>query len=112
MKKVSAFLTFFVLMALVGTSYAWEGRMAGMEKPYGLIEDESDFLTHPAKIASSGDRVKYYLDYQFTFTDITHWRYKLDQVDLLHNNALDSWRFNSPSAHDYDHNSLLGVLFH
>jgi hypothetical protein len=110
MKKIFTFLTFFVLTALVGTAYAWQGRMAGMGKPYGLIEDESDFLTHPAKIAS-GEGVRYYLDYQFTFTDVIHWRYKLDEVDLLNNNTLFPYRFHSSSVHEYDHDSLMGVAF-
>ena len=44
MKKVfAAIVMFFVVVALAGVSYAWQGRMSGMGKPLGLIEDESDF---------------------------------------------------------------------
>ena len=106
MKKILVILTFFVLMALVGASYGWQGRMSGMEKPYGLIEDESDFLTHPAKIASSGEGVKYYLDYQFTFTDVIYWKYMLDQEGFSF-----PFRFHSSSDDEYDHNALLGIAF-
>ena len=56
MKKVFvAVLMFFVVVTLAGTSYAWQGRMAGMGNPKGLIGDESDFLIHPAKIVAGQD---------------------------------------------------------
>ena len=54
-----AILMFFVVVALAGTSYGWQGRMDGMGNPQGLIGDESDLLLHPAKIAS-GEGIRYY----------------------------------------------------
>ena len=99
---------FFVVVTLAGTSYAWQGRMAGMGNPKGLIGDESDFLIHPAKIVS-GQGIKYYLDYQFTYTDLIHWDSKLDWYDA---GALDDYYHNNASsAQEYDHNSLVGAAF-
>lgn len=43
--------TILILLCAV-TTHAWQGRMAGMGGVYGLVEDESDFLTHPAGIAN------------------------------------------------------------
>jgi len=47
-----------VLLCAVPTQ-AWQGRMAGMGGVYGLVEDESDFLTHPALIAN-GQGLNFY----------------------------------------------------
>ncbi|HJX30385.1 MAG TPA: hypothetical protein VJ624_00830, partial [Thermodesulfobacteriota bacterium] len=107
MKKFfAAVLMFFVVVAFAGASYAWQGRMEGMGKPLGLIEDESDFLIHPAKIAS-GEGIKYYLDYQFIYTDLIHWDSKLDWYDA--GVPDDYYHNNASSAHQYDHNSLIGA---
>ena len=108
MKKIfGIILMLFAVVSMAGNSSAWEGRMAGMGNPKGLIGDESDFLIHPAKIVS-GEGVKYYLDYQFTYTDLIHWDSRLDwfgsgRHDFYHNNAT--------SAQEYDHNSLMGASF-
>jgi hypothetical protein len=58
-----------LVLALAGVAQAWQGRMSGMEDPYGLVQDESDFLIHPAKIAN-GDGVRFYGDYSFTYTGV------------------------------------------
>jgi len=110
MKKVFvAVLMFFVVVALAGTSYAWQGRMAGMGKPLGLIGDESDFLIHPAKIVS-GEGVQYYLDYQFTYTDLIHMDSNID-VGILGGPTIPILGSNATSAREYDHNSLIGASF-
>ena len=62
-----------VLMAC-GSAYAWLGRMSGMGDPFGLVEDESDFLIHPALIAN-GDGTHYYGDYRFTWDDVSGWNH-------------------------------------
>jgi len=41
----------FLVFSMAGIAHGWQGRMAGMGDPYGLIKDESDFLIHPAGIA-------------------------------------------------------------
>jgi hypothetical protein len=69
-----------LVMALAGISQAWQGGMAGMDDPYGLISDESDFLIHPAKIAQ-GDGVRFYGDYWFTYPGVMDWDYDLDRLD-------------------------------
>ena len=111
MKKVFvAVLMFFVVVVLAGTSDAWQGRIAGMGKPLGLIEDESDFLIHPAKIAS-GQGVQYYLDYQFAYTDLIHWDSKLTWYNPGGAGIDEYEHNNASSAQQYDHNSLLGASF-
>ncbi len=52
MKKQMALIVFVLLSVFLifGSSFAWQGRMAGMGDPYGLTPDDSDFLIHPALI--------------------------------------------------------------
>ena len=54
----------FLVFSLAGIAYSWQGRMAGMGDPYGLIMDESDFLIHPAGIAK-GKGINFYGNYRF-----------------------------------------------
>jgi hypothetical protein len=61
-------------MCLGGDSSAWQGRMAGMGDPYGLLEDKSDFLIHPALIAD-GKGVNYYGHFSFQYRDVSDWQY-------------------------------------
>ncbi len=61
-------------VCFVGSSLAWQGRMAGMGDPYGLLEDESDFLIHPAMIAD-GKGVNYYGHFGFQYRDVSDWSY-------------------------------------
>ncbi len=107
MKKVfAAIVMFFVVVALAGASYAWQGRMEGMGNPQGLINDESDFLLHPAQI-TFGEGVKYYLDYKFTYTGLIHMDSKINvggfPVSILNTNAT--------SGHTTEHNTLVGASF-
>ena len=70
MKKVlRAFAFFACLFLLAGPALGWEGRMAGMGNPTGLIADESDFLVHPAALAE-GTGADFYASYGLTYTDI------------------------------------------
>jgi hypothetical protein len=52
---VSLFIIALMLLCSMPTQ-AWQGRVAGMGGVYGLLEDESDFLTHPAGIANGQGR--------------------------------------------------------
>jgi hypothetical protein len=109
MRKIY-FLTFLLLLvlALAGTSYGWQGRMGGMGDPYGLIQDESDFLIHPAKIAK-GEGVKFYGDYRFLYTGVTNWDYKVDGYNFV---SLTSFTNNSDiSGDEQQHDALLGAAF-
>lgn len=61
--------------ACFGTNaFAWQGRMAGMADPYGLLEDESDFLVHPAMIAD-GEGVDFYGHFKYLYKDVSDWNY-------------------------------------
>ena len=68
-------LVVFFVLALAGGATAFEGRMAGMADPYGLVQDDSDFFIHPSKIAD-GEGIIYYGYYKFTYTDVSHWNWK------------------------------------
>jgi hypothetical protein len=70
----------FLVLSLAGVAYSWQGRMAGMGDPYGLVEDESDFLIHPSKIVN-GKGIEFYGDYRFTYRDVRKWDYTLDWYD-------------------------------
>jgi hypothetical protein len=110
MKKSCLFLGilgFFVLSMAVPV-YSWQGRMAGMGDPYGLVEDESDFLIFPAKIAQ-GQGVKFYGHYRFTYTDVTNWDYNLDQLNTA--GILTNFFNFDTSGQEYKHNALLGAAF-
>lgn len=89
MKKgivISMCFAVLVLLCAVPTQ-GWQGRMAGMGNVYGLVEDESDFLTHPALIANgqglnfygnmnigvlTTDKIKYSV-YGYEADDPTNW---------------------------------------
>lgn len=111
MKKVFLFLTLLPLLVLTlaATSYSWQGRMAGMGDPYGLVQDESDLLIHPAKIAA-GEGVRFYGNYRFTYTDVLDWDVDIDAdyaapLFLLNSYSLDI------SGAVQDHEALLGAAF-
>jgi hypothetical protein len=95
-KRIFFLLILTVLVfALAGTSAAWQGRMGGMGDPYGLVADEADFLTHPAKIAK-GEGTRFYGDYRFSYTGVMDWDYP-DAFEIPGN--------------EQRHNALLGAAF-
>ncbi|HQF83345.1 MAG TPA: hypothetical protein PLX58_00090 [Smithellaceae bacterium] len=61
-----------VLLAL--PSWGWQGRMAGMGDAAGLVADESDFLIHPAAIAT-GKGFNAYGHYRLTYEKTKNWEY-------------------------------------
>lgn len=70
----------FLVAALLGACWtggamAWQGRMGGMADPFGLVEDESDFLIHPSKIADGKD-MSFYGDFKFLYRDVSDWSYR------------------------------------
>lgn len=75
MKKTILLLAALFLFNLVvhSQSFAWQGRMAGTGDAYGLVEDESDFLIHPAAIASSGKDTNAYGAYRVNYKRISQW---------------------------------------
>jgi hypothetical protein len=70
-----------LVLALAGAAQAGQGRMDGMDDPYGLVQDESDFLIHPAKIAQ-GEGQTFYGYYRFTYTGVTDWNWDVDVTPL------------------------------
>lgn len=107
-------LVFALTAALPTGAFAWEGRMSGMGDPYGLVSDESDFLTLPTKIVD-GTGIKYYFDARFMYHDISDldWSAKLDGPVSILGNPLGiglhgggSW---STSGELWDYSTQLGA---
>ncbi len=110
MKKSCLFFVIFgfLVFSLAGVSYGWQGRMAGMGDPYGLVADESDFLIHPAKIAN-GKGINFYGGYRFNYTGVTDWSYNLDRFNPA--GTLIGFYNYDTSGQEYKHNALLGAAF-
>ncbi|MFO7568778.1 MAG: hypothetical protein R6W75_03190 [Smithellaceae bacterium] len=72
---LSILAVLFLVFFLAAPSMAWQGRMAGAGDAAGLIADESDFLIHPAAIAS-GKGFNAYGHYGLTYEKTTKWDYK------------------------------------
>jgi len=98
-----------LVFALAGMAQAWQGRMGGMGDPYGLVADEADFLTHPAKIAK-GEGVRFYGDYRFTYNGVTDWDFTLDRFNAAAGTLVDNYHFDT-SGDEYRHNALVGAAF-
>ena len=110
MKKRMLVLVLLPLLvfALAGVGQAWQGRMGAMGDPFGLVQDESDFLIHPAKVAK-GEGVRFYGDYRFTYTDVMDWGYDLDVFNTA-GTLTDLFHYDT-SGQEYKHNALLGAGF-
>ena len=106
MKKVlRAFAFFACLFLLAGPALGWEGRMAGMGNPTGLIADESDFLVHPAALAE-GTGADFYASYGLTYTDIqkADWKNEWKVPSPYHFSY-------SPGGDQWEHQASLGTAF-
>jgi hypothetical protein len=73
-----------ILCALLSgaPAVAYEGRMSGMAGPFGLVEDESDFLIHPAGIAS-GKGINYYAVFGGLYERTPKWNYRISEYDPI-----------------------------
>jgi len=111
MKKDCLFFVIipFLLLFLAGISYGWQGRMGGMGDPYGLVEDESDFLFHPAGIAN-GKGINFYSNYRFNYTDVMDWNYTFGTFSVEPILPKAQYEYNT-SGNERSHNSLLGAAF-
>ncbi len=96
----------FLVLAIADSSYAWQGRMAGMGDPFGLVPDESDFLTHPSMIAD-GEGINFYGGYRYTFNDVEGWNVTLKAFDPATGNLLARLSFKA-SGNEDRHEALLG----
>jgi len=97
-------IMFISMFAFFSNSFAWQGRMAGMGDPYGLVNDESDFLIHPSMLPD-GKSMKFYGHYRYTYTDIMDWDLDWD-VDIP-----GTWGSYRASGDEQSHNALLGTTF-
>ena len=110
MKKTHLFFLVltFLIFSFSNLSYGWQGRMGGMGDPYGLVQDESDFLIHPAKIAN-GKGVQFYGDYRFTYTGVLKWD---NEVNIFTPAGVPSANFpKKTSGDEQKHDALLGGSF-
>jgi hypothetical protein len=107
MKKNCLFFVIisFLVLSLAGISYGWQGRMAGMGDPYGLVHDESDFLFHPAKIANEKG-INFFGNYRFNYTDVGDWN-----ITLTYSNPgnFNQYPFKN-SGDEFKHEGLLGAV--
>ncbi len=110
MKKVliSMLSVSLLVFVLTGISYGWQGKMAGMGDPYGLVQDESDFLIHPARIAA-GEGVRFYGDVRFTYTDVTDWDYNLDSFNTA--GTLTGYYHYDTSGDEQSYETMVGSSF-
>ena len=106
MKTKSLFIVIlgFLVLSIGGPAYGWQGRMGGMGDPYGLVQDESDFLIHPAGIAI-GKGINFYGGYRFSYRDVINWDYKLNVLG-----AFTSFPY-STSGDELKHDGHFGMAF-
>lgn len=108
--SVILFAIFTVLFIFIaGNTYSWQGRMAGMGDPYGLIEDESDFLIHPSGI-SDGKGINFYSNYRFIYRDVMDWDHTRIAFNPTTGALLALWPLQN-SGDEQEHKGLLGVVF-
>ncbi len=80
-KSVLSMAVLLFVLFLAVPSMAWQGRVAGAGDAAGLIEDESDFLIHPAAIAS-GKGFNAYGYYRLTYEKAKSWDYSASAPSL------------------------------
>ncbi|MEN6441913.1 MAG: hypothetical protein ABFD97_25405 [Syntrophobacter sp.] len=113
MKKVLLVTMSLMLFSfmLSGPAFSWQGRMAGMGDPTGLVEDESDLLIHPSAITNI-KTFKMFGDYKFTYYDHdSSWGANLSSaVTIPFIGATIDWAGGNWSADGprYQHDALVG----
>lgn len=100
------FAALLFLTVLAAPVSAWQGRMAGAGDAYGLIEDESDYLTHPAVIAMSKG-FNAYGHYRLTYDKTSKWDSKINVTDL---SDFDH-HFYNVDGYAWKHEGLVGAAF-
>jgi len=99
----------FLVLSLAGLAHGWQGRMEGMGNPYGLVQDESDFLIHPFGIAN-GEGLKFYGGYSFKYRGVLDWDYTLTTYNPGTTILREQWPFRG-SGDEYNHDALVGAAF-
>jgi hypothetical protein len=82
---------FLMVILMAGVAQGWQGRMAGMGDPVGLVKDESDFLIHPAEIAD-GKGTNFYGNFNLDY----HRVHKLDYTMKYFNSSTGALVANYP----------------
>ncbi|MRR17984.1 MAG: hypothetical protein EG826_16165 [Deltaproteobacteria bacterium] len=100
--SLCAAVVFILYLAL--PSWAWQGRMAGVGDAAGLIEDEADYLTHPAGIAS-GKGFNAYGSYRLTYDKTTRWDYSANAPTFGVTYPYSS------DGYQWKHGALIGAAF-
>jgi len=107
-KRIWSVLTVFLFVfSLAGAAHSWQGRMAGMGNPFGLVMDESDFLIHPSEIAE-GKGINFYGNYRFNWLDVTDWNYTAKYFDSSTGALVARFPFRT-NGDDRQHDALVGV---
>ena len=116
MKRTVSLLVVVLVVFGAGLASGWQGRMAGMGDPFGLVADESDFLIHPAMIAD-GQGFKLYAHYGFEYRRVTDWNWGFDLNGPITSPLFGpitgiglGGSFNQEGT-EYHHQGLLGVAF-
>jgi len=104
----SVLIVFLFVFSLAGVAQSWQGRMAGMGDPFGLVMDESDFLIHPSEIAD-GKGINFYGNFRFNWLDVTHWDYTMKQFNSSTGALENRFPFRT-NGDDRQYDALLGAV--
>jgi hypothetical protein len=111
MKKSILAVMFVVTLMLLCTVpvQAWQGRVAGMGGVYGLVEDESDFLTHPAGIAD-GKGLNFYSNMQLRSQTTDKFSYSYRTAPAATPGAWTEWNYDA-SGREIQYEGHFGGAF-
>lgn len=103
----SVLIVCLLVFGFGGVAHSWQGRMASMGDPFGLVADESDFLIHPAGIAD-GKGINFYGNYRFNWLDVTHWDYTMKQFSSSTGALVARFPFRT-TGDELQHDALVGA---
>jgi len=102
--RIFLFIAALFFLLLPAPGFAWDGRMAGAGDAYGLIEDESDFLIHPAAITPERN-LNIYGTYRLTYDNVPQW----DNIMCLPSEN-DDYTYKA-KGHEWRHEGQAGMAF-
>jgi hypothetical protein len=103
-KLLFVFALLFILILPV-PGFSWQGRMAGTGDAYGLLEDESDFLIHPAAVTPGKDLYMYGI-YRLTYDYVPKW----DNEMILPPPQDDKYPYEA-KGHEWKNEGQAGIAF-
>jgi hypothetical protein len=98
-----------LMLACAMPALTWQGRMAGMGSVYGLVEDESDFLTHPAGIVN-GQGFNFYGNMQFGTQTTDKLSYSYRYAAPATPGAWTEWDYDA-SGREFQYEGFFGGAF-